>query len=446
MELHDAARRIFGQYWALILGIVLLGIGVGALMHRGEAPSYTASARLALDTQDPKSQPESAAVADIANAIATSPSQTQAAIAAAHVAGRDPVDVAKNHVKVQALGSSGLVQLSVSDRSPRAAAAIANALANRVIATRMAVTQGQGEQIKASLDRRIAAANQTIARLDAKIDDLTLRSSTAQSPGVANGLRASRDEASRQRDFAAQQRAVLESERVSLLSNGALQPKPSVISAATPPNHADPTGRKTDMALGGLLGLLVALGLAGLLETLRPTLLGADAVASELDVPVLGTLTAKRNAAARRADLADTAARLRLAARAAGLRDVHLVPARPGTDLGSLADELESLLGQPHVQLDKPAVRGPQRILAGAPTGTAAAVAHAEPFAYEGGPEHREVRIEPFQAGDPSLNNGRRVGLILVCPLRLKKAALRDISHLLRINTAPLLGVVTYRS
>ena len=77
MELNEAARRILGQHWRLIALFVALGVGVGALLHHGDVKTYTASTRLVLDTPDPTSRQESAAIADAAKAIATSPAQVR---------------------------------------------------------------------------------------------------------------------------------------------------------------------------------------------------------------------------------------------------------------------------------------------------------------------------------------------------------------------------------
>jgi len=110
MELHEAARRIVGQHWRLIL--FLLGAGLAAV-HSGGARTYTASTRLVLDTQDPKTRAESIAIADTAAAIATSPAQVEGALRDAHVAGRDSVKLAKNHVSLRGLGASGVLELSV---------------------------------------------------------------------------------------------------------------------------------------------------------------------------------------------------------------------------------------------------------------------------------------------------------------------------------------------
>src|SRR5205823_5755082 len=80
VELNEAFRRIVLQHVRLIACFVITGLAVGALVHRATGKTFTTSARLALDTQDPASRTEAAAIADMGQAIATSPAQIRAAL------------------------------------------------------------------------------------------------------------------------------------------------------------------------------------------------------------------------------------------------------------------------------------------------------------------------------------------------------------------------------
>ena len=267
MELNEAGRRIFGQHWRLILCcifLVLVVIGLASLV-RGGGQTYTASARLVLDTDDPKTRSESTSIADTAKAIATSPAQVRAALKDAHVTGRDPFVVAEHHVSIRALGTSAVLQLSVSDRDRRVAAAVSNALAARVIRARLNVSNGQLQQVLTDLEQRIDGLSLKIASADTQIDSLNVQLASAKTRASSDALRRNRDAATRSRDFLAQQRAVLEAERVSLLSTDALRPKPSILSPATVPEHADASHWLSYVVLGTLLGLILGVGSAGLL-------------------------------------------------------------------------------------------------------------------------------------------------------------------------------------
>ena len=75
MQLNDIGRRIFGEHSRLIAALVVGGLVVGLLLQVTSERMYTASARLVLDTADPKSQSESTSIADTGKALATSPAQ-----------------------------------------------------------------------------------------------------------------------------------------------------------------------------------------------------------------------------------------------------------------------------------------------------------------------------------------------------------------------------------
>ena len=423
MELNDALRRVFGQHRALILWATVLGILLAALMHMGDSQTYTASTRFALDTEDPETLAESASFADTAMAIATRPIQVKEAIARARVKGRDPGRVADGRVSIRALGSSGVLQLSVSDPDPRAAAAMSNALAERVINARLRVSSGQLRQVLSDLSQRIAEVNRRLAPIDARMDALSGGGELTAVPGdpataeELGGLLAKRDRLT-------QQRTVLESERIRALSTDALRPAPSIISPATAPRDPDPSRRLPDMALGALLGLILGTGLAALVEALRPTLVGGDALARELDTPLIGTITDSGDPD-HVDDVVAVMGRLQLAAKTRHVESIGLVGARRGSDLDRLAERMNA------VWLDSPVLTA---------VGGHAGDAEAQGASADVPTPH--VRL--FNAQQLALSNGGGMGLVLVSPPALKKSELDDVTHLLRMSPAPLVGVVTY--
>lgn len=417
MELNEAFRRIVGQHWRLLSACLLTGMTLG-LLFAPHGNEYSASARLVLDTPDPVARQQSEAIADTAKAIATSPSQVSRALRKAGVDRGDPAAFAKQHVSLVALGSSGVLQLSVTDRDRQVSASVANALASLVINTRLGVTNGQADRVFADLDQRTVTLNRKIATADEDLNLLNVQIAEAATAREANALRAKHDAAQQSRDFLAQQRGVLESARVSLLSTSALRPRPSVISAATPPAKAEPSPWLTYLILGALLGLILGIGAAGLIETIRPTLVGSETVAGELDAALLGTL---RSGAATEATTKDIGARLRLAAEAAGVGNVGLFAAGPAIDLGHLAESLSAV----------------------------SAEAEREPFGTDRNPANGNghapgLRIQRFSPEGALQNNGSGTGLVLVAPTALKKTELTGVGHLLKASNLPLLGLITY--
>jgi len=441
VELNEVFRRILGEHWRLIVFFVTFGIGVAAVLHVTDLRMYTADARVVLDTQDPQSRAESTAIIDTARAIATSPAEVRDALNAAHVSGRDPVQVAEHRVSVRGLGSSGLFQLSVSDRDPQTAAAIVNALAAQVIRARLSVTQGQARQILIDLGRQIDDLNARISYSDARIDSLNERIAGASDPETLSSLRRERDDASRLSDFLGQQRAALEAQRTSVLSTDSVRPKPTIISRADPPTRADSSGVVPDVILGALLGLILGVGVAGVIEAFRPTLVGAEALAREFRTPLLGTLASQPVEGEAVQDATAIAMRLRLAAEAASLRGVGLVPIGPHVNVQFLAERLEAVSSQEASAFAaaEPALVEP---LETAPAGWRGASA-ARTLTGSG---HLPVRIRPFELQNASLSNGSRTGtgLVLVVPSTVKKTELAEAGHLLTVSRLPLLGLITY--
>jgi hypothetical protein len=303
------------------------------------------------------------------------------------VTNRDPVELANNDVSIRALGISGVLQLSVSDRDPKVATAVSNTLAARVIRTRVNARDGQVQEVLEDLDKRIDKLNR----------------------GIASAASATSDAARSSRDALARQRGVLESERASLLSNDALRLKPSIISPATSPRHADSSRWLPYLVLGALLGFVLAIGSAGLIETLRPTLVGGNAVAREFDAPLLGRLRGGGGDDRLRADLQPLSSRLRLAAETAGLKNLALLAAMPDSDVEALAEQLE------------------------ANSAREGALADRSP-----------LRIRPFSLEDPAEHDPSETGLVLLSPDTIKKAELEDVHHLLRVMPLRVLGLITY--
>ena len=415
MELNDALSRIVGQHWRLLGLCLLCGVTLGLLLAP-HGKEYSASVRLVLDTPDPVARQQSEAIADTAKAIATSSTEVSRALRRTGVERGDPTEFANKHVNVSALGTSGILQLSVTDKDSRAAAAIANALASLLIQTRTEVTNGQADSVFAELDRRTAELSRKIAAATDQVNSLSLQIAGAPNSRPGNALRAKRATAQQSLDFLTQEKSVLESERVSLLSTSAQRPRPQIISAATAPAKPESSSRLQYLILGALVGLALGMGLAGLIETVRPTLVGSETLASELNAALLGKLQEDTPAETS----ANVGARLRLAAEAAGVGNVALLATGSNVDLDAVALSLR----------DSAAAGAPHRN--GAPPPPPGMHAPAK------------LRIAPFEATDPPFNNGRRSGLVLVSPTALKKTELADVSHLLKASNLPLLGLITY--
>ena len=169
MELSEVIGRIFGRHRKLIALLILAGLLAGFAIHLGDAPQYSASARLVLDTSDPEDQAQSGVIATPPGPSPPAPrwSATRWQKIGAR---RDATEMARRHVRVQALGSSGVMQLSVTDSDPEVAMALANAIAEAVIKARLQVTAGQAVTVVRQLDQQLDRLQQQISDLDARID------------------------------------------------------------------------------------------------------------------------------------------------------------------------------------------------------------------------------------------------------------------------------------
>jgi capsular polysaccharide biosynthesis protein len=438
MELNEAARRIFSTHLRLIAAWVIFGFVAAALFHVGNERTYTATTRLVLDTPDARDRSDSTAIADMAKAIATSPSEVRGALDDAHITTRDPVDLARHHVSVTALGSSAVLDLSVSDPNRRVAAAVANTLAARVIRTRLKVSSGQLQQVLTELDRRIGSLNRRIGDLDVQIASLGLTNPRA------------RDNAQRTRDFLSQARGVLEAERVSLLSTDAQRPNPAIISQAPLPTHADSSRLLQDLVLGALLGLVLGIGSAGLIETVRPTFVGGDVLARELDTPLLGSLSRESGERQRQRLVSLIAARLHLAAEGAGVHDVVLLGAEADMELRGLAERLEAV-GAEALHAVPDHTEFAPAATADAPGGArthrrSAPLAEDQPRdrASAGDRGRPGMRIRAFDIHTSLVDGQNGAAVALVSPSTLAKSKLDDVRHLLNATRSPLLGLITY--
>jgi hypothetical protein len=123
------------------------------------------------------------------------------------------------------------------------------------------------------------------------------------------------------------------------LVEAASRTAPQVIDPAVPPLAADSRHTVPMAVLGALLGFLVGAGVAGMIEAVSPTLVGASAMGDALGVPVLGTLSrlGDRDSVASERTVVNT----RLAASRAKATTLELVAMGPAIDLEPISSTLE---------------------------------------------------------------------------------------------------------
>jgi len=391
-------------------------------LFRSPAPGYSSSVRFTLDTSDPSSSAESVSIADTARAIATGPEVVRSILERVHIH-RDASALAHRDVSVESVGSSAVLQLTVTDPDPTVAARLANALAHSLIDKRVAATEGATDRAIDQLSAQIAELEKTIASLTNRAADLRERAATAL-PVAAATLRARADNVQTQASIAQSRDADLRTELDTLAAARAGRPEPTIISSATPAAHPDPSHGVPIIALGVLLGLLVGIGVAATIEAVRPSVVGRG-VSKIVGKPVLGVLASHRN-------LSVLAGVVRLAAAAANVDEVDVVSADTRLDLQLLCDRLEKVVLAP-------TSRELARVSSVDRKGTSVAKSTTRAAI-----QQRQLRaIRPVDAlVVPSANGTHAHGVVFVAPNAMPRRALEPLETLLAITGWPLLGVI----
>lgn len=426
MEISQAARRILLCHALLIGSVVIFGLTFSISRNAESLPTFTASVRLTLDMPDPTSAAESTAIADTARAIVTSPGRLDSVLRQNGIS-VDAAEFAADSIEVQAMGTSGVLRLSVTAGSSQTAADVANALAEGLIDTRLHVSGGQAKEAKAAFDEQIDRALEQAVRVDEQIESET-------APSVLAALR-------ERRLHLAQQASLLEQQRADLVAAQALRPEPAIVDTAVPPARADASTRAQDIALGFLLSLIAGVALAAVVETVRPSVVGPQAVASFLGAPLLGTLR-QVNREGELSGLESIGRRLHLSAAAHGVRGIILMRIHDAPDLDSLsADLLGAVRGQGHEFLPGgyalPGERPQTTESEDTDQARRAAIKDSEPPG--------AIFVQSLAAFEEARSEaGGNLGLVTVAPPTIKARdalALRDLRW---ISEWPLLGVVVF--
>jgi hypothetical protein len=286
-----------------------------------------------------------------------------------------------------------VLELSVTDADRTASAVIVDALAAEVVRMRDEAVFASTRQTLADTDQQIAAVTERIAGIENEAKDAVARLRSVDALALAHAQ-------------AMEQRSSLESQHQQLVTALTAAVPPRVIDTASTGDLV-PAALTTRLALGGLLGLVLGVALAATRESLSPTLSGA-AIARHLGAPLLARLRRAPRAGTGTSDpwLANY---MTLAADAAGVTSVQLVPVGRGVDVSSLARNLDDREGGPHV---------------------------APLVLDHDGPRH---------AADPR-PPGERVGIVAVTPDVVKGTGMfADLERHVELARRPIIGVITYR-
>ncbi len=423
MELRELGDRLFRLHAKLIIAVFLAGLlgGLGVHLLR-DKPQYQANVLFTMGAADPQNAENAAVLADTAHGIATGPQLVATAINQAG-ATRNITAVA-TAVNVQTLGSSAVLVLSVTDTDPQVAVKLANALAEGVVNTRVALIQNGLASSLQGLTHQEAATNAQIRRLNTRIGNLSAEiaasspKANGQAPAVAELTQLQARLTSLQ-DAATQiavQRNELQAQR---------GPKTTVLDKAVAAVSVRGRGL-IDALLGGILGLVGGIAIAGAREMMRPSLVGAGAISRAIGTPLLGEMSTPPGRWTLAA-LPDAGTYIELAADAQHAQEVRFAALDPN---GRHRARMRMLEGPLHrLMFNRSRTRKPP-----------AETPHDGPSA-ELMPAAEAIIPS---ADDPDRNNSPHIGLVVAIPKVLKVADVDAVTNFIWISGWTLLGVIVY--
>ena len=319
MEIDEVAARLLRQYWAVLAVCIVVPLVAVSFITAKQPNVYAASARVITGSTVPQTSAAADAVASQVEAIATGRSAVKQALQAAG-ANRNLSDFINGNIAVSGLGSSQVIDLTVTDRSPKVAQQVARVLAAEAVRSinnvgqsglRAALTANDQEIVRLSQQRAVKAQ-----KAAAQPQNQQLQSELAGMDQVIANFTGDRSRL--------------------LIQAGSLGLAGVIDEPATP---ARPQSKASAQKLGlaALLGLVAGILIVSVAEILRPTVPGARRVSRRLGVPMLGQLGREDLTGTRTVAVGELALRLRLVAAHADLRTIALVDVDGKRELGPLA-------------------------------------------------------------------------------------------------------------
>jgi len=390
MTIDEAFHRVVRGHWLLIAICVVLPVAAVLYLGGKQPLTYEAVGRVEIGTTLASSNVEADALSNRALGIVTSPGVVQRALLTGGLK-VDPVQFAIDHISINRIGVSPVIEVAVTQSNPVRAAVIAASLTNQLLA----FANAGGRNVTTG---RIESLGATILNLTTQRDALIPRLSTA-SPGGVYSLQAQINAI--QTTMADDMR-----QRSDLVVAAATMSSTVLLDAVATPTVPVPKGTNQTAALAGLLGLIGGLGLAALLESLRPTLRDPKAISYAMGAPAIGHVA---------------------------VSDVEHPP--NAAAITPIADRM-ALLGLRHGSSRAMllAVRKADQARAGE-------MAQALAVSREDETSHRlQCAALNGQWREP----GEHPAIVIFSPAKVRARELRPVHELLESVDWPLLGVVTY--
>ena len=185
---------------------------------------------------------------------------------------RDPSSVV-DEIDVESVGGSGVLVVSATDADPEVASALANGMAQRLVSARHDLLIGPMEERLDELDQQLEAS-------------VRRSPESPMEPGAA----ADDPTLDRRLNAALSQQSDIQNQRDTLSQTIEATPRPALLDPATTPTDPVSSGLAADLVVAGLLGLILGVALAAVIEALRPSIVSGDALAHVLGAPLLGRI------------------------------------------------------------------------------------------------------------------------------------------------------------
>jgi capsular polysaccharide biosynthesis protein len=423
VEIDEVVARLVRQYRALLVVCVVVPLCIVAEIVARQPAVYSADARIITSSQVPLTAAAADGIVSQVQGIATGWKAISQAFRQAGVH-RDIGNFIGHDLTVAGLGTSQVVDLTVTDPNPQVAQSVSRALAGQVV----------------SVLNRVAASGQaaTLTAIDAEIVRLTenraiLAAAAAAKPKSQQlqAKLAGLDQVIA--NFTSDRQRILES----------TQGLASVIDEPGLAVQPDSKALAQKLSLAGLLGLVFGILLASIAETIRPSVPGSRRVSRRLGAPTLGRLTDDDLGGRRSPAVDNLVLRIRLAASRAAVSTVALVDIDGDGDLDQLARDLEQSMplasqlagGEPTASAAEKQ-NGHADAVSGAGSAASTLVMDKLPVV-----QIPAIRVRPIAQIQRQSDLGG-VGIVVLAGAVARVARLAAVDDLVASSGWPILGVV----
>jgi capsular polysaccharide biosynthesis protein len=430
VEIDEVAARLLRQYWMLLAICVAVPLAAISFLTAKQPAVYSSSARIITGSVVPQSSAAADAVASQVEALATGRTAVAQALQSAG-ADRNLSSFIGNNIAVSGLGSSQVIDLTVTDSSPRVAQKVSKILAAEVVGSinnvgqsglRAALTANDQEIVRLSQRRAVMAGQASAQPRNQQLQ--------AQLAGIDQVI------------------ANFTGDRSRLLIQAGTLGLATVIDQPGLPARPESKAAVQKLGLAGLLGLVAGILIASIAETMRPTVPGARRVSRRLSVPALGQLSGEDLNGGKTPALGELALRCRLAAAHADLRTIALVDIDGKRDLAALATALTQSLQVSPADSGLPGRSG----LAGRANGSQHWDVDSEPtlagvaphvLVKPRSPVNGNVGLQVFPVGQMTWVTGAtQVGIVVLSGPVARVSRIMALEDLSRSSGWPIVGVV----